>query len=72
MDVIIDIRNSYYYNLGHIENSINIPYYNLLNNYSHYLDRDKTYYLYCDKGILSRELAEKLSLLGYNVYSMGK
>ena len=35
--IIIDIRDNYSYNISHIKNSINIPYYNLLNNYSHYL-----------------------------------
>ena len=33
--IIIDIRDNYSYNISHIKNSINIPYYNLLNNYSH-------------------------------------
>ena len=29
--IIIDIRNNYYYNMGHIKNAISIPYYNLIN-----------------------------------------
>ena len=48
--IIIDIRDNYSYNISHIKNSLNIPYYNLLNNYSHYLNKNNTYYLYCDEG----------------------
>ena len=28
--IIIDIRSNYYYNNGHIDGAINIPYYNLI------------------------------------------
>ena len=44
--IIIDIRDNYSYNISHIKNSINIPYYNLLNNYSHYFNKYNMYYLY--------------------------
>ena len=37
--IIIDIRSNYSYNLGHISGAISVPYYNLLNNYSHYLSK---------------------------------
>ena len=68
--IIVDIRNSYYYNLGHIKNAISIPYYNLLNNYSHYLNKDNTYYLYCDIGDQSYEIADRLQKLGYQTISI--
>ena len=68
--IIIDIRNSYYYNMGHIKDAISIPYYNLLNNYSHYLSVDNTYYLYCDTGDQSYEIADRLNKIGYHVYSI--
>ena len=68
--IIIDIRNSYYYNIGHIDNAINIPYYDLLKNYSYYLDKDKIYYLYCDYGEQSGSIALRLSGFGYRVYSI--
>ena len=35
---IIDIRDNFTYNSGHIKNAINIPYYSLLSNYSMYLN----------------------------------
>ena len=31
---IVDIREYYYYNIGHIIGAISIPYYNLLNNHN--------------------------------------
>ena len=68
--IIVDIRNSYYYNMGHIEDAISIPYYNLLNNYSHYLTKSNTYYLYCDIGEQSHEIANRLQQFGYNVFSI--
>ncbi len=63
---IIDIRDNYTYNLGHIKNAINIPYYNLLNNFSHYLNKSEKYYLYCDNGKQSSEISNRLNLFGYN------
>lgn len=64
--IIIDIRDNYSYNLGHIKGAINIPYYNLLNNYSHYLNKKDKYYLYCSNGRQSLEISNRLNLFGYN------
>lgn len=68
--IIIDIRNNYSYNVSHVKNSINIPYYNLLNNYSHYLNKNNIYYLYCDEGKQSNEISKRLNALGYNTKSV--
>lgn len=68
--IIIDIRNYYYYNLGHISGAISVPYYNLLNNYSHYLNKYSVYYLYCDTGEQSMEIANRLNNFGYHVMSV--
>ena len=68
--IIIDIRDNYSYNISHIKNSINIPYYNLLNNYSHYLNKNNTYYLYCDEGKQSSEISKRLNSFGYNTKSI--
>ena len=65
---IIDIRDNYSYNLGHIKNAKNIPYYKLLSNYNIYLDREKNYYLYCDYGVQSKEISNRLNLFGYHTY----
>lgn len=63
---IIDIRDNYSYNQGHIKGAINIPYYSLLSNYSIYLNKQDTYYLYCDYGKQSMEISKRLNLFGYH------
>ena len=68
--IIIDIRDNYSYNVSHIKNSINIPYYNLLNNYSHYLNKNNIYYLYCKEGKQSNEISKRLNAFGYNTKSI--
>ena len=64
--IIIDVRVVYHYNLGHIKGAISVPYYNLLNNYSHYLNHYDTYYLYCETGEQSREIVARLNRFGYH------
>lgn len=68
--IIIDIRNTYSYSLGHISGAISVPYYNLLNNYSHYLSKYSRYYLYCESGDQSLEIAERLQRFGYDALSI--
>ena len=65
---IIDIRDNYSYQLGHLPNSKNIPYYSLLSNYSVYLNKQDTYYLYCDYGKQSMEISNRLNQFGYNTF----
>ncbi len=67
---IVDIRDNYSYNISHIKNAINIPYYNLLNNFSHYLNKNMIYYLYCDEGKQSMEISKRLNSFGYNTKSI--
>ncbi len=68
--IIVDIRSNYYYSLGHISGAISVPYYNLLNNYSHYLNRYNRYYLYCDTGEQSLDIARRLNSFGYDTLSI--
>lgn len=65
---IIDIRDNYSYNEGHIKDAKNIPYYSLLSNHSIYLNKQEKYYLYCNYGKQSMEISNRLNLLGYNTY----
>ena len=67
---VIDLRDRYEYNAGHYTNSINIPYRELLNNPSRYLNKNMKYYLYCTSGIRSKRATELLSLIGYNVVNV--
>ena len=68
--IIVDVRDKYSFSLGHIPGAINIAYYNLLANYSHYLNKYDTYYLYCDYGKQSEEISERLNSFGYKTYNI--
>lgn len=67
---IIDIRTKYIYELSNISNSINIPYEYLLLNPSKYLNKNDTYYLYCQAGYTSKSISKKLNSLGYKTISI--
>lgn len=68
--MIIDIRENYEYRIGHIPDAINISKELLELNPEKYLNRNKIYTLYCDRGIVSSELSSKLNKLGYNTKSL--
>lgn len=67
---LIDIRDKYEYMLGHINGSINIPMNYLYMNPENYLEKETTYYLYCDYGMKSRKLSSFLNDLGYKTISL--
>lgn len=70
MPNIIDIRSTEKYNDNHIPGSINIDY-NLLIEYpSKYLNKNDTYYIYCQRGITSKKIVEILRYYGYIVYNV--
>lgn len=64
---IIDIRDEDEYNIFNINNSINIPNIILYNNYISLLDKSKTYYIVCDKGVRSKKMVKFLNKKKYNV-----
>jgi len=67
---IIDIRSIEKYNDNHIESSKNIPMQLLLQNPSKYLNYNETYYIYCQKGINSKEVCKRLTIKGYKVINV--
>ena len=67
---LIDVRDKYKYSKGCIPKSINIPSSYLLTNHSKYLDKNKTYYLYCDSGNTSRLVSDELNYLGYKIVNI--
>lgn len=69
-DTIIDIRNPQSYNNNHIPNAKNIPSEVLVSNPNKYFDRDKTYYLYCQKGPTSIKVCSLLNSLGYKTINI--
>ena len=68
--LIIDIRNEQNYNNNHIPSSKNIPKQILISNPSKYLDKNKTYYIYCSVGYTSAPVCNKLSSMGYKVVNV--
>lgn len=67
---IIDIRDAYSYNMGHIYNARNIPMDDLLSGAGKYLNKNDTYYIYCKSGIRSKKTCELLGALGYKVINV--
>jgi rhodanese-related sulfurtransferase len=65
--IIIDVRDSDDYELGHITNALNITFDDLLIRCEKFLDINKEYYIYCEHGLRSSRICEFLSDLGYNV-----
>lgn len=68
--IIIDIRSIEKYNDNHIPGAININYNLLISNPSKYLDKNTSYYIYCQRGITSKKVTDVLRTIGYNVYSI--
>lgn len=67
---IIDIRDSYLYNLSNIPTSRNVPINYLLMDPGRYMNKDKTYYIYCQSGYKSASACNKLSGMGYKVVNV--
>lgn len=67
---LIDIRNIEKYNDNHIPGSINIPKILLVKNYYKYLDRNKLYYIYCQRGEQSIKVCRLLNSLGYKTINV--
>ena len=70
--VIVDVRSSQEYDEGHINNAINIPYYEIKNNFNNVLkNRNQEIVLYCQTGFRSKQAYKKLIKLEYkNVYNL--
>lgn len=68
--MVIDIRDKYQFLLEHIPLAVNIPMNFLLIQPEQYLDKNNTYYLYCEYGSRSKRVCEELSKLGYKVINI--
>ncbi len=64
---LIDIRDIEKFNGSHIIGAHNIPMNKLIANPNKYLDVNKTYYIYCQKGLSSVKVVNLLRKLGYEV-----
>ena len=69
---IIDVRENYEYESGHIKNAYNIPLNNLEDISKLMISLDNKIIVYCHSGNRSRQAANQLVEMGYtNVYDMG-
>ena len=62
---IIDLRSNEKYNDKHIPSAHNISFDQLLLFPDKYLDKQKKYYIYCQKGLQSKQLCRSLNMKGY-------
>ena len=69
-DNLIDIRDIEKFNGSHIVGAHNIPMNKLIANSDKYLDVNKTYYIYCQKGLSSVKVVNLLRKVGYDVYNV--
>ncbi len=69
-DNLIDVRDKYEFILENIQGSRNIPYHYLMMMPEQYLEKGKTYYLYCDSGAKSRKVCAHLNNLGYHTIDL--
>ncbi len=67
---IIDIRSKEKYNDNHILNAHNIPFDKLLIKPENYLEKNIEYYIYCQKGIQTKQLCNILNNKGYNLINI--
>ena len=67
---IIDIRSFYQYQSGHIPGAKSIEKYELLKNPAKYLNKEKIYYIYCNSGIQSKVVVQKLNSIGYSTVNI--
>lgn len=67
---IIDIRDQYKYQMGHIPQARNVPMNFLLTIPENYIDKNKTYYLCCEFGSRSKRCANELNHLGYHAVNI--
>lgn len=67
MGILIDVQHPLDYKENPTLNSKNMYADKLLMNYKTVLDKNKKYYIICNKGTLSRKVVAMLEYLGYDV-----
>ena len=67
MGILIDVQNPISYKENHNPYSININYDKLLMNHKTILDKNKKYFLICNKGHKSKQATRILEFYGYDV-----
>ena len=69
--VLVDVRTPEEYDAGHVEQAININWFDAdFQEQVNELDKKKTIYVYCKKGGRSAKAAQMLDSLGYEVVDL--
>ena len=64
---LINVEDETDYNIKHVPGSINIPYDKLLYNKDSLLNKNETYYIYCEGGHKSKRAVNILEAYGFKV-----
>lgn len=67
---VIDVRDNYQYNLGHIPTAVNVPMNFLMMNPENYLNQNEKYYICCEYGSRSKRVSDFLIKKGYNAINV--
>ncbi|HEX3028330.1 MAG TPA: rhodanese-like domain-containing protein [Clostridia bacterium] len=67
---LIDIRETYEYNSGHLPTAKNIPMSKIVSEAELHLDKSKNYYIICQSGARSSRTCDILSKKGFNVINV--
>ena len=67
---LIDVREGYEYNDGHVPTAKNVPMGTILDQPEKYLDKSKEYYIICQSGARSARTCEGLAAKGYKVVNV--
>ncbi|WP_160671491.1 rhodanese-like domain-containing protein [Clostridium sp. C8-1-8] len=67
---LIDIREPYEYEEGHVPNAKNIPMATILKDPEKYLEKEKEYHIICQSGGRSAKACSELSTKGYKVVNV--
>ncbi|AXG68127.1 thiosulfate sulfurtransferase GlpE [Kordia sp. SMS9] len=64
---LVDVRTKLEFNAGHIENAVNIDFFDRANFNENFagFNREKPVYLYCRSGLRSQRAAKKLLKIGF-------
>ncbi|NLG04961.1 MAG: rhodanese-like domain-containing protein [Clostridia bacterium] len=66
---LIDVRTAAEYEVGHIKNAVSVPY-ESVKDYMERLQMEKIYIVYCERGVLSFDVARDLSEKGFMAVSV--
>lgn len=67
---LIDIRETYEYDSGHVPTAINVPMNSILSETAKKLDKSKEYYIVCQSGGRSSRVCKELTSNGYKVINV--